>query len=489
MTTHLKRWVGAALLTAAVGGCTDFLESKSAITDPNQPTQATRDQLFVAMQATQFGQQEASVAQFACVILQQCAGNGNFLEGFNNTYATGATTFNLDFNQVYTGGGLLDLRKIQESAEKDNDKVYAGVARVWEALAISFGADNWGDIPYTKTAEQATPDYDKQAAVYDSLQLLLDRAIQDLDGGGAGPGAVDFVYGGNKVQWKEAAYTLKARLYMHTAEAGGAPAYQAAIAAASKGISKPENDFLAKHGSATLERNMWFQFANSTFGQYLKAGKTLVELMKARGETVRLTGETAYYSQIAPGQYAGIDQNGNGPAVVSEVATIPSSTRIKDTFRQPILTYDETQLILAEAKNQAAGGVAAAQPHLDNVRLRYALPVVPATLQNIAEEEYVSYFQNIEAWQSYKRTCWPNLTPATAGAGKMIPARLYYGSTETNANPNTPDEGEQNAKGGVGKIDKGASSTGSTASPRHNPNDPPGGTVTRALGVACVGQP
>jgi len=209
-----------------------------------------------------------------------------------------------------------------------------------------------------------------------------------------------------------------------------------------------------------------------------------VDLMEARGDRQRLA---AYFSEVAPGDYAGIDQNGGGPDVLSEVATTQPSTRITDTFRQPILTWEENQLILAEAKTVTAD-VGAAQPHLDAVRAAVGLPSVPATLQNIAEEQYVAYFQNIEAWQSYKRLCYPNLLPAedAAEAGLLIPARAYYGSDETNANPNTPDEGTQDAEGGIGRINEGAAPTGSDADPARNPNDPRGGLVNP--GAACVGQ-
>ncbi len=485
MRRHLRLALPGALLAAGAAGCSDFLEAENAARDPNAPTTATRDQLFVAAQVAMFGMQEANVAQFSCVVLQHCAGNGNYVEGYAQTYSQSATTFNTDFNQIYVGGGLVDLRTIQTSAEEAGNLPYAGMAKVIEAINVSYGADNWGDIPYSdiKTGSN-TPNFDPQLVVYDSLQLLLDRAIADLGGAGEGPApTLDLIYGGDKTKWIQAAYTLKARLYMHTAEVRGQPAYEGAIAAAQLGISAPENDLRALHNTATSERNLWYQFAFSTFGQYLKAGSTLVELMKARGETTRLP---QYFSQTPTGEYVGFDITTGGPEVVSDVATTPPTTRITDVYRQPIITWDENQLIQAEAKFQAAGGAAAAQPHLDAVRTRYGLPAVPATLALIAEEQYVTYFQNIEAWQSYKRLCHPNLVPSAVANPAKIPGRLYYGSTEGNANPNAPSEAQQVAQGGIAFTNGGADPTGSTAWPGRNPNDPPGGTVNP--GAACIGQ-
>lgn len=477
----LKYALGVSVIALAAVGCNSFLEADNAINDPNQPTQATREQLFIAIQAGQIAQQEAGVAQFSCLILQHCSGSGNYVEGWAQYGQFNSASHNVDFNQIYTGGGIVDIHKVRQLSEADGDKVYLGIIKVWEALAVSFGADNWGDIPYSQVDTSKTPGFDRQLAIYDELQRLLDGAIADLGGSGAGPGPLDLIYGGDKTKWIQAAYTLKARLYMHTAEARGAAAYTAAIAAANNGISTRANDFLAFHGSGTNERNMWYQFANTTFGQYLKAGAALVNLMRTRGDNQRLA---QYFSEVAPGVYRGSDVNAPTALAVSEVATVPSSTRIDATFRQPILTYDETQLILAEAKERTAG-VAAAQPHLNNVRTFYGLPTVTATLQAIAEEEYVTYFQNVEAWQSYKRTCYPNLTPYAEAEPPLIPARLWYGQTEENANPNVPSQGEQNTKGGVGKTNNGTASTGSTAAPGMNPNDPPGGTVIPA--ASCLG--
>jgi hypothetical protein len=125
-------------------------------------------------------------------------------------------------------------------------------------------------------------------------------------------------------------------------------------------------------------------------------------------------------------------------------------------FRQPEITFDETQLIAAEAAFHE-GGAGAAQPFLDAARATRGygargatpnifppLPPVPATLQNIMEEKYAALFLNIEAWSDYKRTCLPSLAPApplgsTSPGTSPIAGRLPYGISEINANPNTPN--------------------------------------------------
>jgi hypothetical protein len=439
--------LGAALVFGGATGCHDFLTKEDVVQDPNNPTKATRDQLLIAAQAALFGLQESGIAQSVCMWMQQCAGTGGrFVEQRGTNYQRLTSDYNNDFSQLYIGGGLVDLRKIQASATADGDKVYAGVAKVLEAFLIGFGADAWGNIPYSEAAsDKGSPKFDNQLEVYAALQTLLTSAITDLDGAGSGPGAFDLVYGGDKAKWKQAAYTLKARYYMHTAEGPTKgtfvnAAYQNAITAANNGIASAANDFKAFHSAATSERNIWYQFLTASgFGQDLVAGARLVDLMKARNDP-RLS---AYFLPNEAGGYGGLDVNSATPA--NQVSPL----NLEPEYRQPLITWAENQLILAEAKFQTGGGAAAALPHVNAVRQAAGLAPLSAgqvTLQSIMEEKYVALFQNIEAWSDYRRTCFPALDPA--GSATEIPGRVYYGQAEENANPNTPTVAQQDATNG-----------------------------------------
>jgi len=281
---------------------------------------------------------------------------------------------------------------------------------------------------------------------------------------------VDLIYGGDATKWRQAANTLKARFYMHWVEAqraGGIHAQRAntacggdcvtkAIAAANNGISSRANDMTAFHGSAGQERNIWFQFSITSFGSDLGAGSTMVNLLQTRGDP-RLQ---RYYGQNSVGGFGGDDVNGNTPS--AQVSPL-GGERLQPEFRQPLATYEETQLILAEAKFYQSGQ-AAAQPHLNAVRALNNVPTtLAATLENIMLEKYIVMFQNIESWNDYKRTCIPDLDPS--GSEPEIPGRLYYGQAEANANPNVPGEADQAENGGVAGDRAGVGGF-------RNPNDP-----------------
>ena len=435
MPRLLHRTAVALCFGVALAGCSSFLDADKATIDPNLPSAPNRDQLFIGVQANIFAQQEGPLAMIVCQWMQQCAGiNGRFVEQ-QDSYSVNAGTFDLPFSEVYSAGGLISLRNIQASAADDGDKVYEGIAQVLEALLIGTTADIWGDIPYSQALEGTpNPAFDDQMAVYTAIQALLDVAITNLGGAGAGPGGNDLFFGGDKAPWIQVARTLKARYHLHTAERLGTAAYTAARTQALLGISTPANDLRTTHTGTTSERNMWRQFqVTSGFGLDLVAGKRLVDIMKAQSDP-RLP---EYFGTNENGGYGGFDVT-TGTTAGAEISPLSGGGRDVDNFRQPIVTWEENQLILAET-NFVLSGAVAAQPYLNAVRAAHGKPIVVATLQSIMEEKYISLFQNIEVWSDWKRTCFPRLTPALSKTA--IPARLYYGQTEEQTNTSTPPAG------------------------------------------------
>jgi len=421
--------IATALLVASTSAC-NFLDSPKAVADPNNPTVASRNQLFVGVQANTFGYEEGYVPMLICMWVQQCAGvNSRFVQT-EGEY--GITHGSLDFtlSSVYVGGGLVGIRSIETSADADGDKLYKGIAEVHEAMIMMLTADTWGDVPYREAITNTTQAaFDPQMQIYDDLLTLLDKAIADLNGGGNGPGSVDLVYGGDKTKWIQAAHTLKARIYLHRVEKLGNAEYGKALTEARLGISAPANDWLTQHSAANAERNVWNQFqTTSGFGQDLVAGAKLVAIMKAQNDP-RLPD---YYAQSPNGGYIGFDVT-VGTTDVKTVSLLRGNRQTNPQFRQPIITYDENQLIIAESSLQT-GDAAGAALALKNVRDRYGKSVIAApTLNDIITEKYIALFQNPEVWNDYKRTCLPALTPAVGKA--VIPGRFLYGQTLVQTDP------------------------------------------------------
>ena len=426
-------------VAAAVGaatGCSSFLDAPDATTNPNQPTIANASQLLVSTETALNQQYTSDIARTVCVWMQQCAGTDRQYRQLA-MYQYGEDAYNGPFSQLYTGGGLLDIRKIEAIADSAKDEVYAGIGRVLEALAVGLGADVWGDIPYSQAvSDTLSPALDPQEQVYAAIQDKLDTAVTMLGGSGTGPGSADLFYGGDKTKWLRLAHTLKARFYLHVAEQQGNSAYQSALAEAQQGL-KQGDDLTSYQSDDPNEQNSWYQFTVIQRSGYMSPGAFLVNLLQSRNDP-RLA---QYFDPNAAGQYVGAAPGQQGSATIATF----DPARVAAGFRQPIVTYAENQLIIAEAAFRL-GQTGTALAAYNAERTDAGLPAAGSvTLADIMTEKYIALFQNIEVWNDWKRTCLPALTPA-AGTVGGIPARLLYAQSERNTNTNVPLPSDQPAR-------------------------------------------
>lgn len=357
-------------------------------------------------------------------------------------------------------------RLIQTKADAVGDKWIKGVGQVLEALVISKATDLYGDIPYSQAFDDVkypTPVFDKQADVYAALQTVLDNAIQNLSApSGLAFSGQDYVYKGNVAKWKAAAYTLKARLYLHTGD------YAKAVTSATSGISSTAGDALTPHGTSQgVDDNQNYDFFRITrAGDTGFDGAYLPVLMQSRiGSANTKTNETALYNhyfKVGISTTGALDPNTDDGAFTEDAS-------------HPIITYYENQLILAEA--QARLGVTdKALSALNNVRaglasgyingknlsasgLKYdaytladfaptglANPKKLATVQTamlyeIISQRYIFFLMQYEAFNDVRRL--EKATPVVQlsiplYAGTKKPQRFIYPQNEINTNPNVP---------------------------------------------------
>ncbi|MFI5311636.1 MAG: SusD/RagB family nutrient-binding outer membrane lipoprotein [Gemmatimonadales bacterium] len=448
-------------LPLGLGACKDFLTGPKLDNNPNQSSQATAGQLLSSVTANANILLNGPGTRLTAMWVQQMAGTDRQYQTFGLYQGLTESNYDVPWGSVYTGGGLVDVRNIESLVA--GDRTYLGIAKVWEAIFVGNAADMWGDVPYKDVISGASvPTLDHQADVYAALQTKLSDAISDLGAGsGTGPGLVDLIYSGDRAKWIAAAHTLKAHLYLHTAKANAA-AYASALTEAQQGITNASGNFLAWASAKAGEENLWNQFFRER-DSYMRGGKFFVDLLKARNDP-RLS---QYFGLNGAGGYGGAAP---GEGLDGAVHSWLSAARGDASFRQPFLTSDDNNLIIAEAQFRA-GNTSAALATMNGVRSAYGMAAKTgltgaALLTAILEEKYVANFQNVEAYNDYRRTCYPNITPASQTFGGNVPPRFYYASIELTANPNIPDIGSQ---------------------PRRNAVDSPALT-TAADGTACKGQ-
>lgn len=465
----LLRGAAACLTVACLTGagltnaCTDF-SGPDLSSNPNAPTSATLNALLTGVTSFTGANLTGDYNRAIAIWMQQMAGTGRQWINIDAPYAIDENSFG-DYGTFYTGGGLIDIRTAQRQARESGDPVYLGVLQVWEVLDMHAVADWWGDVPYREAVTDSirTPKLDPQEQIYADLQLKLDSAIANLAGEGSGPGSFDLIYGGDAEKWTRLARTLKARLYLHTAERVPG-AYALALAQAAQGIADATGagDFRTYQSTTVGEENQWFQFRRGR-GTDVSGGAYLVELLKTRNGGTADPRLAQYFAVSGDGTFDGAD-----PGEEGETFSWLSAARASGGFRQPLVTWAENQLILAEARLQT-GDAAGALSALNAERAQAGLAPVAAGLpmaalyQQIIEEKYVALFQNAEVWSDYKRTCWPNF--GNLNGARAIPARMLYGANERGTNPNVPTP---------------------SAAPRRNWNDP--ANATALDGSPCVGQ-
>src|ERR1044072_6692058 len=119
-------------LLLGTAGCDAFLTGNKLSENPNQPTAAAIQPLFVGVQAGQFTLQEATAAMMTCMWVQACgATNGRFVEQAGH-YVFGETSNTAanfgDWLQAYGGGGGGDIPRVNATARAAGGPASAGVA-------------------------------------------------------------------------------------------------------------------------------------------------------------------------------------------------------------------------------------------------------------------------------------------------------------------------------------------------------------------------
>jgi starch-binding outer membrane protein, SusD/RagB family len=458
-----SRVVVTAVLAGVIGvaACDDFISAP--VGDPNAVPTATIDQLFTAVQVSAFFFNESQMARLSSLWTQQMAGTERQFT-ILDSYVMQEEESNTFWLRVYTGGGLLDIRRGIELANQQNRPAYAGLFKIHEAFLIGMAASIWGDIPYSEAVDPdiAEPRLDAQADVYAAVQTLLNQAIADLNTrSGMPPASVDLNYAGNVDRWIAVANSLKARFHMHMATANPAGAtdrYTAARDAAQSGIRAAAGNWRAIHGTEAVEQNVWTQFLRDRDG-YISAGQFAVEALKQRGDP-RLP---IFYTTAADGTYTGAAPAASGDHFSR--LNVPGTA----TYPVPIVRCAETEFIIAEASYRLNDlpnavlalqrGVACAEDWWALRGFDISIPIAinlgtasaEAIFNEIMMQKYFANFLNMEAWNDYKRTCRPDITPF---GGLQVPRRMFYPANERQNNPNIPSPG---------------------ADPGFNPNDGPQG--------------
>ena len=491
-------------------GCTKKFEEIN--TDPTQSSPANFDANYF-LSSSQDSYREGISGYNGPILFQSgwvqlfastTSGAANYYTNMDK-YAPSGNTSNYaerSWSTNFRSAGLAN--EIIKNLSSDPDKVnVVSAATVMKVLSLHYVTDLYGDIPYSQALQGAEgvtqPVYDNQQAVYTAMFTELDAALSKFDATKAKPTADLFPYAGDVAKWKKFGYSLMLRMAMRLTKADAALAKTWAEKAFAGGtFAGVADDAFIKGDNANGYSNANARALITAADYYqVRWSKTLIDFLKAKNDprvsaiaevpqaglaanqNNALAGDNTFANQL--GLPNGWDLNG-GATDISNSPGYPGGTgagadltpigkysrprtSVYTDFNAPIfiITYAETELLLAEAAARGWSVGASAATHYAN-GLSAALQsltwlsanavISPATanafaaanpldvsstaasLKMINEQYWATtgvLMNYVEAWNNWKRSGYPVLTPVNyVGnfSNGNIPRRQPYPSSE-----------------------------------------------------------
>ena len=435
------------------------------------------------------------------------SGGANYYTNMDKYVASGSTNdyMGRSWNSCYRSASLAK-EMVNLTSEDANLINVNAIGRIMIVLNIQYITDMYGDCPYSEAllAKSGTtlPVYDTQQELYTALLTDLDAAISSLDETKAIPSA-DLIYAGNIAKWKKFGYSLMLRMAMRLTKADLATAKTYAEKASAGGtFASAADDAYIVCDNANGYRNDYARDITTAADFYqLRWSKTFIDYLSVNedprlgviaevsqagltaNQTVGLAGDSDPDIQV--GLPNGYDLNG-GSTDISTSPGYPGGTGTGDNFTpigkysRPkttiygnlngpvfILTYAQTELLLAEAAVRGFSVGATAATHYSNgvagallslapfgadatistataTAFAAASPLDVSTTDNslkMINEQYWatagSQLNFTDAWNNWKRSGYPVLIPVVYTSnfsGGVIPRRQPYPTTEATLN-------------------------------------------------------
>jgi hypothetical protein len=386
-------------------------------------------------------------------------------------------------------------------------KGYSNLAKIGDIMkvyAIQKITDDYGDAPYSQALQAKTgitlPVYDKQQAIYTALLSDLDAAVSGLDESKDKPTS-DQYYRGNIAKWKKLGNSLMLQLAMRLTKVDPASAKTWAEKAYSRGV------FASNDDNAILKGDEAGGFTNGNLSPLfveddlyeVRWSKTFIDKLKSTNDPrlgviaeVPADGLKNNKSLAAGNSDPAVQKglpNGydlfGGATDISKSADYTGGTGSGDDFTKLgkysrpagfyrnrsgalfMLSYAETELLLAEAAARGWSVGASAATHYKNgvsaaiqslsafgssatisssVADAFAaanpldVSSAEASLKQINEQIWLatgSQLNYVEAWSNWRRSGYPALTPVNYSgnfSNGQIPRRQQYPVNEGSLN-------------------------------------------------------
>ncbi|WP_053405929.1 SusD/RagB family nutrient-binding outer membrane lipoprotein [Persicobacter sp. CCB-QB2] len=443
---RLFQWASALVAVLFLASCDSFVDGFED--DPTRPLDVTMDLMLSSSELFTVYTQSDDIARYTAVVMQQVTGADRQMLAVNR--------YNIqrgDFDQVWSGsaysGAMKGLKNIIAVADAQGSPHYAGVAKVLLAVNLGVLTDAFGDIPYTEAFQgdaNLKPKYDSQEEIYQTIQMLLTDAIEDLsaEASVSSPSVDDFIYDGNLDLWTKLAWGLKARYTLHLSKVAGYDAQEV--------LDLLGNSFAASSESAEItfetaqeQSNLWNRFLVNR-ADYIRFEGKMFDMMEADMDP-RLTIYRPFEEVKEDGVVTGtvdVPEEGFYSSPTSPIAFM-TYEELKFIEAEAYLSLNmvtEAEMAFQEAIGSHMAKVGVDEADADAYLMAHGTLNSGTELQQVMEAKYVALFTHPESWVDYRRTGYPMLTPpdnSELPSGK-IPRRFPYAESEYLYNAvNVPD--------------------------------------------------
>ncbi|MBM3442367.1 MAG: SusD/RagB family nutrient-binding outer membrane lipoprotein [Bacteroidetes bacterium] len=382
-----------------------------------------------------------------------------------------------------------DLVDVVEKTKNDaNRSNLYHTARIWKAYCFMLLTDTYGDIPYKEAGRGALegtskPKYDGQGAIYTDILNELETATAALDATKTRV-TQEVLFAGDVAIWKRLGNSLLLRAAMRLSKVNPAVAQTYVTKAVTGGLMTSNADNIVIRHNANFANDVGSQL-NGGQSAFFYLAKDFVDHLKSTSDprltaiSVRYKGALSGANQIESrasrlaadqiGMPLGYDNTTISTEVrASNLASLWDYSQLDRTrMASPqaptfILTYAQTQLLLAEAitRGWAPGNAATAyangvRAHMQQLALYgtstaipvaaidawvTANPLVAARAREQINTQYwvASFLNGPEAFANFRRSGFPvlapNLFPGRDLKTEPFIRRLTYPDAELNVN-------------------------------------------------------
>lgn len=320
---------------------------------------------------------------------------------------------------------------------------------ILEVYTYHVLVDSFGNVPFTEAldADNVSPAYDDDAAVYAAIIIKLDEAIDMISSSEDTFGEYDLIYFGDASKWLKFANSLKLRLALRMAQVDVTTATTMATEAIASGVftSNDDNAVFAYLSSSPNTNPIWEDLVESGRADFVGAN-TIVEIMNDLDDSRR---PIYFQENLGTDTYlGGVYGENNTYSDYSHPGTVYEDP----TLEGVIIDYSEVQFLMAEAVEMGLISGSAETYYNEGITASFeywgatdvatylasadvAYSTAASTWQEtISVQKWLAlYNRGFEGWSTYRIYGYPamNIPPVSL---EDVPRRYTYPEDEPSIN-------------------------------------------------------